>query len=187
MKAAVLHPIGDLKIDQVAKPELEENEKACIVRIKHAGVCGSDVARVFRDGTYSMPLVPGHEFAGIVEKTGAGSGVEVGQGVAVYPLLPCFDCPSCKNARYPQCERYDYFGSRCNGGFSEYLKVPYFNLVCVPDSVPLELAALCEPASVAQHAVRTAGISRGDSVLIFGAGAIGLIPGHGRVLWAHPP
>ena len=87
-----------LRIDQVPKPELRENEKACLVRIKYAGVCGSDIARVFRDGTYSMPLIPGHEFAGIVEQAGPGSPVAIGQPVAVYPLLPCFQCLSCKDA-----------------------------------------------------------------------------------------
>jgi L-iditol 2-dehydrogenase len=177
MKAAVLHAVGELRIDQIPRPKMNRGEQACIVRIKYAGVCGSDIARVFKDGTYSMPLIPGHELAGTVEEAGPDSPVTVGQAVAIYPLLPCFNCASCRDEQYPQCEQYDYFGSRRDGGFAEYLKVPYFNIVPVPDGVPLEVAALCEPASVAQHAVRTAKINNGDSVLVFGAGAIGLIVG----------
>jgi L-iditol 2-dehydrogenase len=175
MKAAVLHAVGDLRIDDVQKPKLAAGEEACIVRIKYAGVCGSDIARVFRDGTYSMPLILGHEFAGIVEEAGPGSPMNPGQAVAVYPLLPCFECASCLEQQYPQCKNYNYFGSRCNGGFAEYVKVPYFNLVPVPDALHLELAALCEPASVAQHGLRVAKLGEGDNVLIFGAGPIGLI------------
>lgn len=175
MKAAVLHAIGDLRIEDVPTPILAPDEEACLVRVKYAGVCGSDIGRVFKDGTYHFPLIPGHEFAGIVEACGPNAPVQTGQAVAVYPLLPCFSCPSCKLQQYPQCEHYDYFGSRCDGGFAEYVKVPYFNLVPVPASLSLQEAALCEPASVAQHGLRVAGLRAGDDVLIFGAGAIGLM------------
>ena len=175
MKAAVLHAIGDLRIEEVPTPVLAPGEEACLVRIKYAGVCGSDIGRVFKDGTYSFPLIPGHEFAGIVEACGPNAPVGVGQAVAVYPLLPCFACPSCAQQQYPQCEHYDYFGSRCDGGFAEYVKVPYFNLVPAPAGLSLQEAALCEPGSVAQHGLRVAGLKTGDSVLIFGAGAIGLM------------
>jgi L-iditol 2-dehydrogenase len=175
MKAAVLHAVGDLRIEQAPTPRLSRHERACLVRVKYAGVCGSDIARVSKDGTYRMPLIPGHEFAGLVEQAGPDSPVKPGRLVAVYPLLPCFECTSCMDKQYPQCERYNYFGSRCDGGFAEYVKVPYFNLVPVPEGIPAETAALCEPASVAQHGLRTAGMSKGDSVLLFGSGAIGLM------------
>lgn len=175
MKAAVLHGIGDLRIEEIPAPVLEPGEERCLVRVRYAGICGSDIARVFHDGTYTMPLIPGHEFAGVIEQAGPGSPLPPGRAVAVYPLLPCFECPACSSERYPQCRSYGYFGSRCHGGFAEYVKVPYFNLVAVPQGLPLDLAALCEPASVAQHGLRTAGLYQGDTVLIFGAGAIGLM------------
>ena len=175
MKAAVLHAIGDLRIDDVPTPELNLDEEACIIKIKAAGVCGSDISRVFKDGTYSFPLIPGHEFAGEIVSTGKNCPYNSGQIVSVYPLLPCRKCTSCQMKRFQQCDNYNYFGSRCDGGFAEYIKVPYWNIVPAPAGVSALEAALCEPASVAQHGMRNVQVSDGDSVLIFGAGAIGLL------------
>jgi L-iditol 2-dehydrogenase len=175
MKAAVLHAINDLRIDDVSMPELMPDEEACILEIKVAGICGSDISRVFKDGTYSFPLIPGHEFAGVIIQNGKNSPFKIGQMVAVYPLLPCRKCPSCLEKRFQQCDNYNYFGSRCDGGFAEYIKVPYWNIIPAPDTVSAAEAALCEPASVAQHGMRNAKVATGDSVLIFGAGAIGLM------------
>jgi len=175
MRAAVLHAIGDLRVEEVPDPALAPGEETCLVRVSYAGVCSSDIGRVFRDGTYSFPLIPGHEFAGVVEACGPSCPVGLGQAVAVYPLLPCFRCPSCQRKQYPQCENYNYFGSRCDGGFAEYVKAPYFNLVPVPAGLSLREAALCEPASVALHGLRLAAVKAGDRLLIFGAGAIGVL------------
>ena len=154
---------------------LEPGEHACLVRVRYAGICSSDISRIFRDGTYRLPLTPGHEFCGVIEQSGPDSPVAPGQAVAVYPLLPCFECAACRRHDYPQCEQYDYFGSRRDGGFAEFVKVPYFNLVPVPDGVSLIEAALCEPASVALHGLRVADLRAEDRVLIVGAGAIGII------------
>ncbi len=175
MRAAVLHSVGDLRVENVPAPELEPEEQACLVRVHNAGICSSDVARIFRDGTYRLPLIPGHEFSGSIAQSGPNSPVGLGQKVAVYPLLPCFACGPCARHEYPQCERYDYFGSRCDGGFAEFVKVPYFNLVPVPEEVSFLEAALCEPASVALHGLRVAELRAGDTVLIVGAGTIGVI------------
>ncbi|MEI6519340.1 MAG: galactitol-1-phosphate 5-dehydrogenase [bacterium] len=175
MKAAVLHAIDDLRIENVPTPTLIKGEEACIIKINAAGVCGSDISRVFKDGTYSFPLIPGHEFAGEIIETGNNCPYKIGQIAAIYPLLPCRKCPSCLEQRFQQCDSYNYFGSRCDGGFAEYIKVPYWNIVPAPDGVSAAEAALCEPASVAQHGMRNVKVTTGDSVLIFGAGAIGLM------------
>ena len=97
--------------------------------------------------------------------------------MVVFPLLPCFVCEMCKKGRYAQCSSYDYYGSRCNGAFAEYIAVKTFNLLEIPDSVSFEEGAMCEPVSVALHAVKKAGIKKGDTVLVSGAGPIGLIAG----------
>jgi L-iditol 2-dehydrogenase len=93
----------------------------------------------------------------------------------VFPLLPCGHCAACQIGEYPQCYDYDYYGSRRDGGFAEYLAVKKWNMVFVPDGVPYEHAAMCEPCAVSIHALSQAGISLGDTVAIFGAGTIGLL------------
>lgn len=176
MKVSNLYAVGDLRFEEMDKPVPGKGE--VLVHIHACGICGSDVPRVFTKGTYHFPTVPGHEFAGVIEELGEGVDSSwIGKRVAVFPLLPCRECESCEKGNYAQCENYDYFGSRRDGGFAEYLAVPLWNLVVVPDNVSMEEAAMCEPAAVALHAVTRTDIKCGDNVLIMGAGAIGLMVG----------
>ena len=99
----------------------------------------------------------------------------IGKKAAVFPLLPCFQCPACQIGEYAQCANYDYYGSRRDGGFAEYINVNKWNLVMMPDNVSYEEAAMCEPCAVAIHALSQVGIEFGDTVAISGAGTIGLL------------
>jgi L-iditol 2-dehydrogenase len=174
MKAAVLHAVGDLRYEDVPVPKTTAGE--VLVKVRTAGVCGSDIPRVMTKGTYSFPLVPGHEFAGEVAQIGDGvSTFNVGDRVAVFPLIPCGKCAYCQIGEYAQCDDYDYLGSRRDGGFAEYVAAPADNLVPIPDNVDFDCAAMTEPASVALHALRRTGVDPGDSVAILGAGPIGII------------
>jgi len=175
MKSAVLHSIGDIRYEDSHTPEPGVGE--ALIKIKAAGVCGSDVPRVMKKGTYSFPLIPGHEFAGEITAFGDGSVSElrVGDKVAVFPLIPCGKCIYCQVGEYAQCDDYDYLGSRRDGGFAEYVVAPIENLIKVPDGVDFESAAMAEPSSVALHALRRAGVDAGDNVAILGAGTIGII------------
>jgi L-iditol 2-dehydrogenase len=179
MNACVLHAIADLRHEAVPRPAPGPGE--VLVRVGACGVCGSDLPRVFEKGTYHFPTIPGHEFAGTVEAVGAEADAAwIGKKVAVFPLLPCFACPPCGLGAYAQCEHYNYLGSRCDGAFAEYVCAPVWNLLPVPEGVSMEAAAMVEPAAVAAHALRRAGLDLGDSVLIIGAGPIGVLVG----LWA---
>ena len=174
MKACVLHAVGDLRYEDVPLPEPKSGEVR--IRVRACGVCGSDIPRIFSKGTYTFPTIPGHEFAGEID--GVGSHVDpalVGKRVAVFPLMPCRKCAPCAIGAYAQCEAYDYLGSRCNGAFAEYVCAPVWNLVIIPDAVSFEEAAMTEPAAVAVHALRQAGIDTGDMVAIWGAGPIGVM------------
>jgi L-iditol 2-dehydrogenase len=176
MKACVLHNIGDLRYEDVARPEPGDGE--VLLRIRASGICGSDVQRVFSKGTYHFPTIPGHEFAGEIVSAGGGvSSSLIGRRAAVFPLIPCMKCSLCSVGEYAQCKEYNYYGSRCDGGFAEYLAVKEWNLVFVPPEVSFEEAAMCEPAAVAIHALSQTRIDFGDSVTIYGAGTIGLILG----------
>ena len=99
MKAAVLHAAGDIRVEQVAVPAIGPDD--VLVRVMAAGICGSDIGRVMVTGTYRFPTIPGHEFAGDVEKIGANvSHVAVGDRVAVAPLLPCRKCQWCQAGKF---------------------------------------------------------------------------------------
>ncbi|MGQ9608434.1 MAG: galactitol-1-phosphate 5-dehydrogenase [bacterium] len=175
MKAGVLHAIGDLRYEDIPIPETKPG--FALVKVKASGVCGSDIPRVMKKGTYTFPLIPGHEFAGEIAKLNNDNSpkFKVGDRVAVFPLIPCGKCPYCQIGEYAQCDDYDYLGSRRDGGFAEYVNAPISNLVIIPPNVDFESAAMTEPASVALHALRRAGIDPGDNIVILGAGTIGLI------------
>ncbi len=170
MKAAVLHAVGDLRYEDVPMPKPKEGE--VLLKVMAAGVCGSDIPRVFEKGTYHFPTIPGHEFAGLIVD---GNQELVGKKAAVFPLLPCRSCPSCEVGEYANCYNYDYYGSRRDGGFAEYLAVDKRNLIIVDDSTSYACASLIEPGAVARAAVRRLEIALGDLVVIWGAGPIGLI------------
>ena len=179
MQACVLHAVGDLRCEQVNDPRPAEGE--VLVRVAACGICGSDIPRVFKTGTYRFPLIPGHEFAG--EVVAVGDGVDpklIGSRNAIFPLIPCMECPMCAKAEYALCASYDYLGSRSNGAFAEYVCVPVWNLLPIPEGVSYEEAAMTEPAAVALHALRRANLAEGDSILIFGAGSVGLL----AAMWA---
>ena len=84
-------------------------------------------------------------------------------------------CENCHNGDYEMCKSYDYLGSRSDGAFAEYVRVPVWNLVPIPDNLSFEEAAMTEPAAVALHALRRAQIEVGDNVVIFGPGTIGML------------
>lgn len=162
MKAAVLHGIGDLRIEGVKTPSPAVGE--VLIKIRASGVCGSDVQRVWEKGTYSFPTIVGHEFSGQIVETGEGVDHSlIGKKTAVFPILPCMHCAPCAVGEYAQCTHYNYFGSRSDGGFAEYISVPAWNLVLAPDSLSFEEAAMAEPAAVAIHALRQAGIEIFDT------------------------
>ena len=111
MKAAVLHAPGDLRVEDVPVPEIGPDE--VLVRVMAAGICGSDIGRVMVTGTYRFPTIPGHEFSGQIERTGANvAHLAAGDRVAVAPLMPCFDCEWCHAGKFSLCDSYDFMGSR---------------------------------------------------------------------------
>ncbi|MBE6102969.1 MAG: galactitol-1-phosphate 5-dehydrogenase [Selenomonas ruminantium] len=171
MMALNLHGVGDLRYEEVPFPERKPGE--VLLKIKAVGICGSDIPRVFIKGTYHFPTIIGHEFAGeIVE---AEDSELVGRGASVFPLLPCGKCSACQEENYARCSSYDYYGSRRDGAMAEYIAVKQENLCLLPKEVAYEEAAMSEPAAVALHAFKKSGVGRGDTLLIYGIGTIGLI------------
>ena len=146
-----------------------------IVKVRAAGICSSDIARVFSKGTYHFPTIPGHEFSGEVSAVGDERDAKwIGKRVGVFPLIPCRNCPQCEHKHYEMCAHYDYIGSRRDGGFAEYVAVPVWNLVLLPESMSFTSAAMLEPLSVALHAIKQGEVKKGNCVAVIGTGMIGI-------------
>ena len=150
-------------------------KKILLFKVKAAGVCGSDIPHVYKTGTYHYPLIPGHEFSGIVAEIGENVSTSwLGKRGGVFPLIPCKRCAPCKERKYELCEDHNYLGSRTNVGFAEYVKGPVWNLLELPDDVSFEQAAMLEPMAVAVHAIRQSKVTLGNTVAVCGLGTIGL-------------
>lgn len=174
MKAWVLHGINNLRYETV--PDLQPKENQVLIKVKAAGICGSDIPRIYKTGMYSHPLIPGHEFCGIVDKIGENvSEGLLGKRVGVFPLIPCNKCKCCLGKKYEMCLDYNYIGSRTNGAFAEYVVAPADNVIILPDEISYETAAMLEPMAVAIHAIRKSNIKTGDSVAVVGLGTIGML------------
>ena len=150
----------------------------CLFEVKASGICGSDIPRAFSGGAYFYPIVVGHEFSGIVKDSTNHD--LIGKRACVFPILPCGKCKFCQDQQWSSCINYDYYGSRRDGGMQSELLVKESNLVFLPDHVSYEAGAMIEPMAVCLHAIKKANISSSSSVLVYGAGTIGLL----SAMWA---
>jgi L-iditol 2-dehydrogenase len=174
MKAVVLESPATLVYKEVDRPEPKPGH--AILRMQAASICGSDVLRVFHGHAKVMPIILGHESAGIVDAIGEGvDPALVGQPAAIIPLVPCMKCEYCTRGLYASCRSYSFIGSRVAGGFAEYVALPAQNLLLLPPGIDLELAALIEPLSVGAHALSRGGGAAERTVGVVGVGSIGLL------------
>lgn len=173
MKAVRMYAPRDLRVEEVEIPSYEADE--CLIKVMAVGVCGSDIPRVNQYGAHVSPIIVGHEFGGEVVETGAGiTKFKKGDKVTCPPLIPCGKCKYCEMGEYSLCEDYDYYGSRRDGAFAQYIAVKEGNLLKVDDKVSYEDAATTDPCANALHSMGIAEFKPGDSVCVYGAGPIGL-------------
>ena len=174
MRAIILHAPGEITLEERAKPVPGPGE--VVVHVASVGVCGSDLPRMLVKGAWKMPLIPGHEFAGHITEIGEGvAGWSQGELVAVAPLIPCRNCDQCQTGNFSRCRDYDYFGSRRDGAYAEYVAVPAGNLLKAPQHVDPRAIAMTDPASIALHALwKAGGITVGQIGAVVGCGPIGL-------------
>lgn len=174
MKAARLHGVGDIRVEDVPAPGVPEPGWVRI-RVEAAGICGSDLHN-WRTGQWisRAPSTPGHELAGTVTAVGADvTGFAPGDRVVADSRFWCGACAACRAGRRQLCERLGFVGEVCDGGFAEETVLPARLLHAIPDDLPAELAALAEPLAVALHAVRRLAAEPGAPVLVVGCGPIG--------------
>jgi L-idonate 5-dehydrogenase len=183
MLAAVLHGIKDLRVDERPVPELAPGK--VLVRVRRAGICGTDV-HYFQEGRFgsfamTAPFILGHELTG--EVVALGDGVQqptVGQRVVVNPARQCGHCDYCRDGRGNLCRRVLMLGSAStkpptNGAFCQYLALGAEQCFPIGPEIDDSVAAMMEPFAVALHATHRAGSVAGKQVLVTGGGPIGLL------------
>lgn len=174
MKAAVLKEYGKIAMEEVEKPGLMNNN--VLIRVKYASICGSD-QHIFRGEFHprtKLPLIPGHEFAGVIEEVGSDvKNFLPGEKVTVDPIIWCGTCAACKAGHYPACSSLKLIGIDLDGGFAEYVSVPSPMIYKIPEHISDEHAALVEILSIGFHASARAGLGKNDDILIMGCGKVG--------------
>lgn len=177
MKAAVFY--GNKRIVTEERTLRALGAKEVLVRVKAAGICGTDV-HIYHGEAGSAevapPVILGHEFAGIVEAAGeAVTSVKEGDHVALDPNMYCGSCLPCRMGRKQNCEHLYALGVNTDGGFAQYCIVPEGQCFVVKPEIDFRVAAMAEPISCVIHGIDNAGIRPGQSVLVIGGGTIGLL------------
>ncbi|KRF06345.1 hypothetical protein ASH00_08885 [Arthrobacter sp. Soil782] len=191
MPAAVWTATDTIEFRDVPVPAIPKDW--ALVRVEYTGVCGTDFSILH--GTHpraKAPLIMGHEITGIVETAGA-TGPAAGTRVTVEPLISCGTCVPCRNGNSHVCQNLKLFGIDQPGSLAQFVALPVSSLIPVSADVPATEVGLAEPLAVAVHAVSRSGLTPGESVMIFGAGPIGILTalvaqnaGAGRILISEP-
>ena len=181
MNAAVLEDVGRLRLRRVRRPEPGPGE--VVLKIEANTICGTDLRIVSGAKTAGVRpgVILGHEFAGRVAAVGDGvAGVPVGAQATCSIVVGCLRCAACQSGREHLCETLILFGYELDGGLAEYLLVPrvameHGNLVVVERELPATTLALAEPVSCCLNGARQVAVAPGETVVVLGAGPIGLL------------
>ncbi len=173
MRALVYEGPGDVRFKEVPKPRVSGDE--VLIKTRYAAVCGTDV-HMLEGGFPARPgIVMGHEGSGVVEAVGDRvQHLEPGQPIVASPIIVCGACLPCRSGRYNVCRHRKHLGIEADGVFAEYYKLPGYSVFPAPKGLALQEAALVEPAAVGYHAVCRAAPTPSETVVIMGAGPIGL-------------
>lgn len=176
MRAAVFESKNNLVFKDVDKPT--PGYKEVLIQVKACGVCATDVHTLRGEsisGGDPYPLIPGHECSGVVAAIGEGVlEVNPGDKVIVDPIYPCGQCHFCQNKNFHFCQNMESLGTTVAGAFAEYVTVPAESVTRF-SKASFAAAALAEPLATVVYGQKRARIGSGDTVLIIGAGAIGLL------------
>ena len=184
MKAAVFYGPGDIRVEDKPKPDIGDND--ILIKIEACAICGTDL-RIFRSGHRGVkpPQIIGHENAGIIFEMGKNvKNFKVGDRVTIDPIVSCGYCYYCRKGLTNLCSTFketaEAFGYYYPGGFAEYMAIPAKaikrgNIIPIPESMSFEEAALAEPMGCALNGELLARIGAGDTVLIVGAGPVGVM------------
>lgn len=182
MLAAIYNGKKNIKIRDIPKPEIGDNE--VLLKVKACSICGTD-RKIFEYGHFKIKekneQILGHEISGVIEEVGGKVDYyEKGMRVALAPNVGCGFCEVCRKGLEQLCLDYNAFGISWPGGFAEYVKIPeiaikHGNLVEILESLSYEEAAIIEPLSCCYNAYESLNVRPGESLLIFGAGPMGIL------------
>jgi len=187
MGAAYLERPGKIVVRRIPIPSIEKNE--ILVRVARCGVCMTDVHMYKGSFPVKMPVILGHEFSGTVEKVGekvtsyanltGQIPIKVGDRVSAIPIINCGLCPACLKGKGNLCESAQSIGGAGeivnNGAFAQYIKLPARVLYKLPDNLSYIAGAFIEVTACCLHGIDLSRIKEGDSVLLIGAGTVGLL------------
>lgn len=176
MFACRMHYIGGkLRTDEVSVPAVAPSE--LLIDVKASGICHSDIN--YRDGiapVRKLPMTLGHEIAGIVAEIGSRvKEVSAGDRVLVHYVISCGKCNYCRSGHDNYCVEYQMIGKDVDGGFAEFVKIPVRSAIKLPKGLRFDQAAIMGCAvPTAYHALKRARVKRGDTVVVFGVGGLGM-------------
>ena len=173
MKAVRIESPGNIHLVETAIPTPPEGFAR--IKVKAAAICATDLEVIDGRIPANYPLIPGHEWSGIVDAVGSekDSGW-IGKAVIGSNDVVCLTCDACRSGNWRYCRRFEEIGFRRDGAYAEYMIVPVYGLCEKPDNVSFEEAALNEPLGVALGTMEKAEAKFGDTLTIIGAGSIGL-------------
>jgi L-gulonate 5-dehydrogenase len=174
MRAAIFDAVGAIRTGDVPQPVAKPGE--ALIRVKAAGLCAGDLYIFTGKNPYvSYPRIGGHEIAGeVVSLDGDHAGPAIGSRVCVDPFIGCGHCYPCRIGRRNCCANLTIIGVHRDGGFADIVCAPIANLVPIPDAVSNFEAAFAEPVAIGVQGCNRAAITQADTVLVLGAGPIGL-------------
>lgn len=176
MKAVVTEAWERMRLTERDVPEPGPGQ--CRLRVRLAGICGSDV-HIYQGHhpTARSPVVQGHEFVAVLDAIGpeVSAPLAVGDRVVAEPLISCGTCEACRRGHVHVCRNLGLLGIHRDGAFAAYLLADAAKLVKVPHSLPDDVAVLAEPFAVGMHVCQRGELRNGDRALVIGAGPIGLI------------
>jgi len=176
MKAAIYYGKDDIRIEDVQKPEIGPGE--LLLRVRGCGLCGSDIVKIVQ-GAVEPPAVLGHEVVGVVAEVGDGvEGFKLGDRVVAAHHVPCGQCHYCRHGNYSMCPTFK--ATKLDpGGFAEYVRLSASHVAHTTLHIPADLsdeeASFTEPLACCLRGIKRSPPQEGDTVLIVGAGSIGLL------------
>ncbi|MGQ9460223.1 MAG: zinc-dependent alcohol dehydrogenase [Candidatus Bathyarchaeaceae archaeon] len=173
MKAAVFMGKEDVQVLNIPKPSIHSDE--VLIKVAYCGICGSDIS-AYKTGNYVVGLTIGHEFSGTIEKVGSKvEDLEAGDKVTGNGVIPCGKCSFCMSGKPSLCESMEMPGVTLNGAFAEYIKLPARIIYKLPEELSLLDATLVDPLACVLHSIKLSSFKPLDSVLIQGAGPLGVL------------
>lgn len=173
MKAIVISKPGHVALENKSIPEPQAGFVR--VKVKAAAICATDLEVLAGNIAADYPITPGHEWSGVVDAVGSEEDrIWLGKRVIGSNDVVCLKCDACRRGEWRYCSEFEEIGFKRDGAYAEYMVVPSYGLCELPDHVSFVHGALCEPLGVALGTLEKAGARFGDTLVIIGAGSIGL-------------